>query len=90
MSTLSPTAPDIQEAILNCVSALRRVTAYQLSPAINRRMLELGEQKEQLTTEEHAELLALVELTQARTNEKLDAELALTRLRTAFPELVRE
>jgi hypothetical protein len=63
------------------------VAEYRLDPAIDQRMLLLGERKEHLSTEEHAELMALVTLTQKRTIEKLQAELAVERLLDAFPEL---
>lgn len=51
-------------------------------------MEAMGERKEFLSPEEHAELLALVEFAQRRQVEKLQAEVALERLRTAFPDLV--
>jgi hypothetical protein len=87
MSTLTPPAPGSREALISCVSALRRVAEYKLDPALDRRMLELGERKEYLSPDEHAELMALVTFSQTRTVEKLDAELALRRLESAFPEL---
>jgi hypothetical protein len=70
-----------------CLEALRAVADYKLDPALDQRMLSLGERKESLGSEEHAELMALVTFTQQRTVEKLRAELALRQLLGSFPEL---
>jgi hypothetical protein len=43
-----------------------------------------------LSPDEHAELLALVDFTQKRTVEKLEAQTALSRLRAALPGLLAE
>lgn len=85
----SPTtdARRIQDALTTCLGALRDVAASKLEPALDRRMLDLGERKEFLGPEEHAELLALVAFAQQRTREKLQAHLALQRLQAAFPDL---
>jgi hypothetical protein len=56
------------------------MAAYTMPAAFDRRMLDLGERKESLTPAERDELLAWVEFTQARSAEKLHAELALQRL----------
>jgi hypothetical protein len=66
---------------------LRRIAAYALDPALNRRLLHMGERKEFLQPDEQAELLALTAFTQQRTVEKLEAELALQRLDAVFPDL---
>lgn len=84
-TTLEP--PDRTKALRACREALRRIANYELDPAIDRRMLDLGERKETLNAAEHAELLALIALTQRRTVEKLEAEVALQRLESAYPEL---
>jgi hypothetical protein len=87
MSMLTSDEAASRSALQSCVAALRPVAEYELDPAIDRRMLALGERKEFLAPEEHAELMALVALAQKRTHEKLQAELALRRLLEAFPEL---
>ncbi|MHB1422666.1 MAG: hypothetical protein ACYC3I_05615 [Gemmataceae bacterium] len=60
---------------------------YRLDPALDRRLLDLGERKEWLSQSEQDELLALVAFTQQRTLEKLEAEAALQDLQTACAEL---
>ncbi|MBA4063546.1 MAG: hypothetical protein C0501_07490 [Isosphaera sp.] len=63
------------------------MAGYALDPALDRRILDLGERKEFLTPAEHAELLAWVAFTQQRSLEKLEAERALRRLLAVCPEL---
>jgi hypothetical protein len=63
---------------------------YELNSTLNQRMHELGERKEYLSPEEHEELLALVDFTQKRTVEKLEAQTALSHLRAALPGLLSE
>ncbi len=65
----------------------RNLADYRIDPALDQMMLALGERKEFLAPDEHAELMAWVAFTQQRTIEKLNAELALQRLSDAFPEL---
>ena len=67
-----------------CAEALHRMADYELDPPL-RRIHELGERKEFLTPTEHEELLALVDFVHKRTIEKLKAQTALARLRTALP-----
>ena len=81
--------PRFESALELCVSALRRMSRYELDEAVNRRMRQLGERKEFLSENEHAELISLVEFTERRTREKLDAQLALNRLGEILPELVK-
>jgi hypothetical protein len=52
-------------------------------------MRQLGERKEFLSEAEHAELMSLVDFTQRRTREKLDAQRALDQLGTVLPGLVQ-
>ena len=87
MSATAHAEPAWQAALASSVSALRRVAGYSLPPELDRRILELGERKETLTSEERAELLAWVAFTQQRSAEKLEAELALRRLTAVCPEL---
>ncbi len=67
------------------LDTLRRVAGYTLPPALDRRILDLGERKESLSPEERDELTAWVEFTQQRSIDRLEAELALRRLATAEP-----
>ena len=90
MTTVSTEDPQFQSAIEACAVALRRMAAYELNPTLTQRMHELGERKEYLTQAEHDELLALVEFAQKRTIEKLEAQMALARLRAALPGLVSD
>lgn len=86
MTTLSTAQPDLRSALEACRSALRRVAMDTMPPALDQRLRDLGERKEFLSPEEHAELLALVAFTQQRTLEKLEAELALRRLQAVVPD----
>lgn len=64
----------------SAVAALRRVAAYTLPPALDRRILDLGERKEELTPDEREELMAWVAFTQERSIERLAAQVALREL----------
>ena len=90
MTTVSTEDPQFQAAIEACAVALRRMAAYELNPTLTQRMHELGERKEYLTQAEYDELLALVDFAQKRTIEKLEAQVALARLRAALPGLVSD
>ena len=90
MTTVSTEDPQFQSAIEACAVALRRMAAYELNPTLTQRMHELGERKEYLTQAEYDELLALVDFAQKRTIEKLEAQVALARLRAALPGLVSD
>jgi hypothetical protein len=79
--------PARDEAIHSSATALRRVSGYALPPELDRRILELGERKESLTSDERDELLAWVRFTQQRSIDKFEAQLALRRLTTVFPEI---
>jgi predicted house-cleaning noncanonical NTP pyrophosphatase (MazG superfamily) len=85
MTTVSTSDPQFQSAIQACAVALHRMVDYELAPSLQRRLHELGERKEFLTTAEYEELLALVDFVHKRTIEKLEAQTALARLRTATP-----
>ena len=90
MSTLSLPDPPLRSALVTCQSALRRIAGYVLDPALDELLRDLGERKEFLSPAEHAELMALVNFSHRRTQEKLEAELALQQLHAACPELARE
>ena len=81
--------PGFQSALHLCIGSLRRLAEYKLDEGVNRRMQALGERKEFLQEDEYAELLALVEFSERRTREKLDAQLALKRLGDVLPDLVQ-
>jgi predicted house-cleaning noncanonical NTP pyrophosphatase (MazG superfamily) len=85
MITVSTADPQFQSAIQACAVALHRVADYELDPLLHKRMHDLGERKEFLTPDEHEELLVLVDFVRKRTIEKLEAQTALARLRTALP-----
>jgi len=80
------TATDLEPALRTARQALRRVASFRLNPALDERLRDLGERKDQLGPEERAELLALVAFTQERTQEQLEAELALRQLDAVAPD----
>ncbi len=87
MSTPTPSDPAWQTALSALTSALRRVATGTIPPELDRRYLDLGERKRELTDDERAELHAWVAFTQARSAEKLSAELALRRLAGLYPSV---
>lgn len=89
-STISLSDSELRTAVAATVGALRRLSEYELEPAICRRMQDLGEQKESLTPDERAELEALVDFSQQRSIDKLEAQVALNRLRAVLPDLVEK
>jgi hypothetical protein len=80
--------PGLEEVLAGCVAALRRVAESRLPAALDRRLLWLSENKEQLSETEREELLAAVEFAEDRTVEKLQAQAVLQRLARLFPHLV--
>jgi hypothetical protein len=90
MSTGATIEPARNKAINTSAAALGRMAAYVLPPELDRRILDLGERKEQLTEDERAELLAWVEFTQQRSIEKHQAQLALRELANAFPDMAHQ
>lgn len=87
MSAAAPAEPAWQNALEASVAALRRVADYALDPALDRRVLDLGERKEFLSPDEHQELLAWVGFTEQRALDKFTAERALRRLLALRPDL---
>lgn len=85
----APSAPnsDWDAALTASTQALPRVAGFVLPTALDRRILDLGERKDELTPTERAELLAWVTLALDRSAEKLEAEVALRRLAAVCPEL---
>jgi hypothetical protein len=90
MAAISTTDPQLQSALYACATALHKLADYELDPLLQRRLQELGERKEFLTATEHEELLALVDFAHKRTIEKLEAQTALSRLRSAIPGVLPE
>jgi len=88
--SVTVTEPLRQDALKTSATMLRRTAGYMLPPELDRRILDLMERKESLTTDEKAELLAWVGFTQQRSIDKLSAQLALERLAGAFPELAEQ
>ena len=79
--------PEFESALGRGVKALRQIAGYELEPGIQRRMLDLGERKEFLSEAEREELLALIDFSEHRTLESLEAQAALQLLGRMVPEL---
>jgi hypothetical protein len=77
---------DRSHALRTSTAALRRSANYSLPAELDRRMLDLGERKDSLSGSEAAELQAWVKFTQQRSLEKFEAQVALQRLESQFPE----
>jgi len=56
-------------------------------PELDRRILDLGERKEMLNPAERDEPLAWMNFTHERSIDRFEAQLALRRLTTVFPEI---
>jgi hypothetical protein len=67
MTPTTLTDSRVQSALRHGVGALKRVANSVLPAALDRRLRELGENKEYLGATEHEELLALVTFTHERT-----------------------
>ena len=90
MSAGTAIEPPMNKAIQTSATALRRMAGYTLPSELDQRILDLAERKEALTADERAELLAWVTFTQQRTLEKNEAQLALSQLTNAFPDLASQ
>lgn len=90
MSAVPTENMELQAAVQACAGTLQKLAQYELDPALDQHMHQLGERKEFLSLAEHEELLALVDFAQKRTIEKLEAQAALARLRTVLPDLFTE
>lgn len=75
----------LEPVLRDCIATLQQVAGYRLPPAIDRRLLWLSENKEILTDPERGELLALVEIAEDRTLEKVKAHATLKRIGELFP-----
>ena len=83
-----PTVQLAEDIVRDCIYALRPVADYELEPALDKRLSDLGGRKEFLTSDEHAELLDLVAFARHRSVEKLKAQLALHRLKEVAPDMI--
>jgi hypothetical protein len=72
----------------DCIAALQRVASYHLPDAVDRRLVWLSENKEKLSQAQREELEALVEFTEERTIEKLQAQTLISRCAEHWPQLV--
>jgi hypothetical protein len=72
------------------VAALRRLAGSELDPPLARRLQELSERKEFLDEAGHDEWTALVDFVQQRTIDKLEVQVAPSRLRDVVPEMVQD
>ena len=71
-----------------CAATLRKVASSRLPQALDQRLLWLSENKERLTAAEREELLGLVDFSQDRTIEKLQARALLQQVAAVWPEAV--
>ena len=78
---------EFEAALGSGMKALSHIANYELEGGIQERMRELGERKEFLSESEHEELMALVDFSQRRQSEKLEAEVALKQLGKFVPEM---
>jgi hypothetical protein len=88
MATTTVESERLQQALQACILPLRHLARYELETPLVQRLEAMGDRKEFLSPEEHAELVALVEFARRRQVEKLQAEIALERVRNAFPDLL--
>jgi hypothetical protein len=87
--TATDTGVSTESVLRDCVAALQRIAAYRLPTALDRRLLWLSENKDNLTESEQEELLAAVEFAEERTVEKLQAQTILRRFAEIWPNLLR-
>jgi hypothetical protein len=87
-SSIADPDPKFAIAMDLCVRSLRGLADYELDESLQRRLADLGERKEFLDPAEHDELMSLVSFAEKRTEEKLQAQLALRRLGEFLPTLV--
>ncbi len=78
---------DINNQLLReCAEALESVANYHLPAAVDKRLLWLSENKEQLNDAERQELLAWSEFAEQRTLEKVHSQAILQRIAAAVPD----
>jgi hypothetical protein len=77
----------VDSLIQDCAATFQKVARYELPAAMDRRLLWLSENKETLTEAEREELHALIDFSEDRTVEKLQAKVLLQRLAEVWPQL---
>ena len=87
-SVASIISPQEEPVLRNCVETLSRVASYRLPHALDERLLWLSENKELLDVAQREELLALVELADNRSLDKVQAQAVLQQLAKLYPTLV--
>lgn len=90
MASVSMIPPPGSPVLRDCVETLRRVAAFRLPGALDRRLVWLSENKEQLDESQREELGALVDLADNRALDKVQAQAVLAQLAKIYPELVNE
>jgi hypothetical protein len=88
-SVLAADPGRVESLIGDCAATLRQLAEYHLPAALDQRLLWLSENKDSLNESERRELLALVDLAEDKTIEKLQARAMLQRISQVFPNLVR-
>jgi hypothetical protein len=83
--TAVKTNSSVDALIQGCAAPLQKVAGYKLPSALDRRLLWLSENKETLTEADREELLALIDFSEDRTIEKLQAKIIVRRLADAWP-----
>lgn len=86
-NTASLIPPQGEPVLRDCVDTLRRMTNYRLPNALDQRLLWLSENKERLDEGQREELIALVELADNRSLDKVQAKAVLEQLTKICPEL---
>lgn len=81
-------SPQEEPVLRGSVETLSRVTKYRLPHALDERLLWLSENKERLDAAQRDELLALLELADNRSLDKVQAEAVLQQLAKLYPTLV--
>jgi hypothetical protein len=83
-------SPQEEPVLRDCVETLSRVAKYHLPQALDERLLWLSENKERLDATEREELLALVELADNRSLDKVQAQAVLQQLAKLYPALTSD
>lgn len=79
----------VESLIGDCAITLRQLAEYRLPSALDHRLLWLSENKDSLNETERRELMALVDMAEDKTLEKLQARATLQRISQVFPNLAR-
>ena len=83
-------SPQEEPVLRDCVETLSRVARYRLPHALDERLVWLSENKERLDATQREELLALVELADNRSLDKVQAQAVLKQLAKLYPALVSD